>query len=545
MNRKELCGRLRRTDLYSFLSVFVITAFMADYLRPVTPVLDSLPSEYPGIVRLFGTAAAAAVLMGGSGKDRRYPFFCSGALIAAGAGLIIFLLTGNSVILDLSILFVITARVSPLSVLCSVAAFTACMTGATAICGIKGFFRDYTFYGIDARGFRSLAGFVIVIVLFILSFVSVIILAVPKRRLKELLVWGALACALSAGMTLICLKVQNLSEPVASGVYELYSSDTDISLGAHMTGFEDFDIAFERGAPTSFSITPAGDQYRITFDSSGVTRTLCVLDGKLYAGNYDQALNAGLWNIEEVPGTPYFRIINEKTGFELAADGDSMIRIGSECAGYYEKLSSRNISANDISAAQIRYPSRAAYTGSPVTPDDVEIEMDGVLLKEGEDYTLRFEDNILAGKAWILAEGRGSYEGTLAAPFEIVYDDVLLGNDFYRNVVDYVVRMYRMAYLRFPSVDELRGWTQELIGNNRTPDSVVWEVFTSGGFDVSNGQFMEALYRLMLLRNGSPEELSVWIAELEKGTSRYIIIDNIVNSPDYQNIWHSFYISFR
>ena len=66
-----------------------------------------------------------------------------------------------------------------------------------------------------------------------------------------------------------------------------------------------------------------------------------------------------------------------------------------------------------------------------------------------------------------------------------------------------------------------------------------------GGFDVSNAQLIEAIYRLMLLRNGSRGELAGWIAELDNGATREDVINAISESPDYQNIWHSFGIGYR
>jgi hypothetical protein len=74
---------------------------------------------------------------------------------------------------------------------------------------------------------------------------------------------------------------------------------------------------------------------------------------------------------------------------------------------------------------------------------------------------------------------------------------------------------------------------------------VVWDAFYNGGFDVSNAQLIEAVYRLMLLRNGSRDELSLWIAELDRGVSRQDVITAISESPDYQNIWHNFGNAYR
>ena len=141
--------------------------------------------------------------------------------------------------------------------------------------------------------------------------------------------------------------------------------------------------------------------------------------------------------------------------------------------------------------------------------------------------------------------GKGDFNGTRNISFEIVYDDDVLDDPFYRDTADYIVRMFRMAYMRLPDIEEVRTWAQALIGGNRTPDSVIWEVYLNGGFDQSDAAFMEAVYRLMLLRNGSRGELLNWINELQSGATREDVINEISVSPDYQNIWHNFGIGFR
>ena len=154
-------------------------------------------------------------------------------------------------------------------------------------------------------------------------------------------------------------------------------------------------------------------------------------------------------------------------------------------------------------------------------------------------------DNYLPGTAYIEVRGIGDYTGTCSKSFAIMYGDHMLDDPFYRDTSDYVIRVYRMAYLRYPSLDEVRSYVQVLVGSNRTPDSVIWEVYNNGGFVESDAAFIEAVYRLMLLRNGSRDELTLWINELRSGSTREDVIDAISVSPDYQNIWHNFGIGYR
>ncbi|HJI99788.1 MAG TPA: hypothetical protein OIM11_01305 [Coriobacteriaceae bacterium] len=59
-----------------------------------------------------------------------------------------------------------------------------------------------------------------------------------------------------------------------------------------------------------------------------------------------------------------------------------------------------------------------AWTGSPITPKPT-IELDGVTLKEGKDYTLSYENNIDEGKGTIYVNGMGDYTGSRKFYFTI------------------------------------------------------------------------------------------------------------------------------
>ena len=58
------------------------------------------------------------------------------------------------------------------------------------------------------------------------------------------------------------------------------------------------------------------------------------------------------------------------------------------------------------------------YTGEPVTPKP-EVSFAGVVLVEGTDYTLEYEDNIARGTAKINITGMGWYTGTKVVTFDI------------------------------------------------------------------------------------------------------------------------------
>ena len=67
------------------------------------------------------------------------------------------------------------------------------------------------------------------------------------------------------------------------------------------------------------------------------------------------------------------------------------------------------------------------FTGSVITPS-VKVSVDGKELKEGTDYTVKYENNIMSGTAYVIIYGCGEYEGATYMSFEITggvtYGDV-------------------------------------------------------------------------------------------------------------------------
>ena len=528
---------------------------MADYIASFTPVLGSLPAEFGGYGRL---AAAFSAVIGIFLKAGKADIIRKLILpVTAALGLIVLLETGMPYVLDLALAVMMFACVDMCSIAVTVFTFFSCVTGATVILALKGYVRVYVMDGQSSWGFVKPSYLWASVIIIVLSLGIIIGLLIKDKKIKPLLIKGIFAGIISAALVVAVLKAQNLAAPVEAGSYEIYGRDTALALEVRMKGFEDYDVGFGRSEASSFTIIPSGDDFMITVDSYGITKTICVLDGELVAGNYDQATPAHTWSVTEIAGTPYFTIRNLETGLMISMDDSGnlilketedetcYLRIGSENLDYYKRISYSAAGENDISnGTEIYITSEETYTGSAITPEVV-VTYRGIRLTEGTDYTLNYWNNYLPGTAHADITGIGEYSGTKNVTFTIVYGNPMLDDPFYLNTSDYVVRVYRMAYLRFPTIDEVRDYVQILVGSNRTPDSVIWEVYNNGGFDVSDAQFIEALYRLMLLRNGSRDELTLWINELKSGSTREDVIDAISVSPDYQNIWHNFGIGYR
>ena len=538
--------------LFAPALILMLTAFFAQH----TPVFDSLPSEFGGLARLSAVVAGILGLVLKERKDTVNLTVVIAVFTAIGA--VVMYESGITYVFDIALMILLFSLADIRGIAVTVFSFFACVVGATVICAHKGYFRSFIIYGHNTHGFRNLAGLYLSVAVLIISLVLMIMVWAKDKKTLQMIIRFAFSAVLTAGLVVVCLKALNLAAAVEPGTYPIYAGDTSLGLEVRMKGFEDFQIGFGEDEASKFTITPDGDYYLITFDSYGVTKTLCVIDERIYAGNYDQSQNAHEWNINAIAGTPYFTINNVETGLYLtineagepelvAAPQDESVymRIGSENIGYYETRSYENVASNDIRLAQISVSPTADYTGSSVTPDEITVTMNGEQLVEGRDYTVSCWNNLIPGTAWADIRGVGDYTGVKGASYELIYGDDRCDNPFYRDTADYIIRMFRMGYGILPTAEDVTGNLRNLIGSNQTPDSVVWDLYRYGGLNGSNAQFMEAVYRLLLLRNGSRGELAPWIAELEAGRDRGDVIDSITESPDYQNIWHNFGIGFR
>lgn len=547
---------LKKICKYGLLTVPALIMMLASLLGFVSPVFDKLPSEFDAAARMtaLGVGIFSILVNGIKEKGLRHIII----FLTIAIGMTVMLQTGSSILLDIALIILLVSCTDIKTTALTVFSFFSCLMGATCICALKGYFRVYIMNGKSALGFRSLAGLYSSVALILFSLALIIAIYLREKKTRDIVIRFVICAAVSALVVVAALKAVNLAAAVEPGSYQFFSCDTNMGIEVRMKGFDDYFIGLGEDEATSFNIIPDGDHYQITMDSYGITKTLCVADGILYTGNYDQSQQAHTWDIKAVTGTPYFIVTNVETGLMISVTEDSdlaltladeseagYLRIGSENNDYYEMISSPRPEENDLSLATVTVSPVAAYTGSAVRPSDISVELNGNELQEGRDFEVTCWNNYLPGIAWADITGIGEYTGTIGVSYEIIYDDSICDDPFYRNTADYVVRAYRMAYLRYPTLEEVKAYVQELIGFNRTPDSVVWDMYTKGGFDVSNAQLVEAIYRLMLLRNGSRGELAGWIAELDNGATREDVINAISESPDYQNIWQSFGVGYR
>ncbi|MBR1796736.1 MAG: hypothetical protein IJ757_01785 [Clostridiales bacterium] len=526
---------------------------LTDLLKPFTPVLDSLPSEFDAVSRLI--ILIVGIIGAFVTKNKKAHVYDVITLLLMTLGLFVLLQTGMTYVLDIALVLLVIRSSDFMLPDVSFLSILSCVLAATVICARKGYIRDYSFYGRDALGFRTLVYLYIVVAVIVVALAIMIFIYIKQRDIKRTVLLLIYCFAVSGVITLIALKALNLSAAVEAGSYELYAEESGFGVEAKMVGFEDFRLELGDLAPTSFEITPEGDYYLITMDSYGVTRTLCVLEGQLMLGNYEQSEPAHLWDINAVTGTPYFTLSNVETGLQIVTtdegqvkvadpgEGNAYLRIGSENIDYYDDLI--EASDNDFREATVSCDPTVSYEGVPVSPSTVTVELNGVTLVEDVDYKVSCWNNLLPGTAYIEIKGIGDYQGVCGTDFRVIYDDEMCDDPFYTEVADYMVRAYRLICQRLPDMSEMRAWMQSIAGGIRTPDTVVIDFYISDSFTGSNASNIEALYRTLLLRNGSRGELREWIDALNAGADLGEVIHEISITPEYQNIWHNFGMGFR
>ncbi len=60
------------------------------------------------------------------------------------------------------------------------------------------------------------------------------------------------------------------------------------------------------------------------------------------------------------------------------------------------------------------------YTGKAVTLDDLRVRLSGRDLQEGYDYTLKYENNVNAGRARVIVTGKGRFKGSIPVEYSII-----------------------------------------------------------------------------------------------------------------------------
>jgi len=135
------------------------------------------------------------------------------------------------------------------------------------------------------------------------------------------------------------------------------------------------------------------------------------------------------------------------------------------------------------------------------------------------DVFAGFVDSIEFGT---LADAAGIYRGTFA-PSPI------------SRMQPFIARLYRLALEREPDAGGMAYWTNRLV-QGRTGGQVAYGFIFSAEMNnrnLSNGDFVDILYRTFLDREPDAGGRAYWIARLQAGESRVTVFAGFANSVEF------------
>ena len=200
-------------------------------------------------------------------------------------------------------------------------------------------------------------------------------------------------------------------------VGDTFSDAADITLGKKVTGTMDGDL--DRDV---YRFTPPEDQeYLIT----GTNISVSWLDWSLgRPDEQSQAIGSTGTNgrfertVSLMGGKTCYMTVKNR-GFNTGSYTLSVEKSTIDLSGFRIDLDSDTV----------------PYTGREAAPKVTVTDKAGRALKQGEDYTVTFSDNIRVGTASVTVRGKGGYSGTLKGTFHVKYDmsgaEITLAKDRY------------------------------------------------------------------------------------------------------------------
>lgn len=113
-----------------------------------------------------------------------------------------------------------------------------------------------------------------------------------------------------------------------------------------------------------------------------------------------------------------------------------------------------------------------------------------------------------------------------------------------RNEVKaFVNRLYSLALNREADEAGLNDWVDQLMSKRKTGNDVAAGFFFSQELEmrnVSDGEFVELLYKVMMNRDSDPSGKAYWLNMLNNGVSRRGIFNGFAGSKEFENICNSY-----
>ena len=114
-----------------------------------------------------------------------------------------------------------------------------------------------------------------------------------------------------------------------------------------------------------------------------------------------------------------------------------------------------------------------------------------------------------------------------------------VANDEYDDIEQFVARLYLLVLGRPYDTEGLQNWSNILRDKLRTGASVAFEFFFSPEFmlrDVSNGEYVDILYRTLLDREADTKGREDWVTPIYDGVPRENIFASFVHSIEFDII---------
>lgn len=198
-----------------------------------------------------------------------------------------------------------------------------------------------------------------------------------------------------------------------------------------------------------------------------------------------------------------------------------------------------------ISSASVNDISSATYTGSEIKPS-VTVTLDNKILKEREDYTITYSNNISVGTAEITINGIGNYTGTKTITFKIVPNQI--------SDISLVNKKTNSLTFSWSKLDDVSGYeiykynpeynSYELlntIGNNYTTSYTDEDLKSASiysykvrGYKVIDGDYYYGDYSNIFNESTKVEKVKNLKLDSRKATSLNISWDKVDNADGYK-----------
>ncbi|MGI6154063.1 MAG: DUF4214 domain-containing protein, partial [Christensenellaceae bacterium] len=111
------------------------------------------------------------------------------------------------------------------------------------------------------------------------------------------------------------------------------------------------------------------------------------------------------------------------------------------------------------------------------------------------------------------------------------------------QIQEFVKRLYSLCLGRQADAGGLNGWTEQLVNGTNTGTGVAYGFFFSPEMEnkrLSNADYVEVLYKVLLGRNSDPAGKAEWVSQLAQGKTRLEIFNGFAYSPEFDGICKSY-----